>query len=63
MIPYAMPPQDDAAQTVAQLKARRAVRLEIADRDPRDSMTYFRNMAEAARLERLIRERSNEPDC
>lgn len=55
--PYSPPVCDDMGQSIGQLRARLAVRLEIAGQDDPESVAFARNVAEAARLERMIRRR------
>lgn len=55
---WRLPPPDDEVP-VGVLRARRDVRLTIAKQDGRlgDTLAQWRNLAEAARLERLIHDR------
>lgn len=55
---WRLPPPDDTAP-LGVLRARRDVRLTIAKQDGRlgDTLAQWRNLAEAARLDRLIHDR------
>lgn len=56
--PWRLPPPDDKA-SLGVLRARRDIRLTIARQDTRlgDTLACWRNLNEAARLDRLIHER------
>jgi hypothetical protein len=58
--PWRLPPPDDAVP-LGVLRARRDVRLAIARQDTRlgDTLAAWRNLHEAARLDRLIHERES----
>lgn len=56
--PWRLPPPDDKV-SLGVLRARRDIRLTIARQDARlgDTLASWRNLNEAARLDRLIHER------